>query len=466
MAWPPCWAHPRWSPGCDAGLVHLLQVHLLHPTRAIAPDKSRYYSEMMILRCLVVAVVLSACFHPQSAVVGPLEHPASHSAPAAVATEEEPFAPTSSAPRDLGSPPFRLQLVADPSPSSGVWRLVQLLQENLTRGGAFIIGPGQSTLRVGPEAATLYVPTSRGTHERSFPFRRRDADGRARALAAQLHRFYLGDSGPYFTRFAFVAGTGASPRSRHVFTVNFDGTGVRRVSDDYQPNLLPAWSGAGDLIYTAFVNRAPALVLRPVRGAVQILARERDLNTGAAFSPDGQQIAVSQSVDGNTDIYLLDRQGRVRRRLTDHLGIDISPTWSPAGDELVFVSDRGGSPQLHLLSLRDGGVRRLTTSGFYNQEPDWCPMRGSRQIVYTHRYNGRRYEVHLLDADSGQATPLTFDGGQNNGPSWSPDCRMVLYSASQTSLWMVSVDGTRRQRLYSGIARSPAWSPRLPEGWF
>jgi len=420
----------------------------------------------LLLSALCLALLGEGCPRPAPVVAPPAEEPPPPPPPV-ISPEEEPFSPVPGPARALGSPPFRLALVTDPGDRPR--RVAELLRLNLERSGAFVLdgaSPPVATLRVGPRAAMLYLPhgVPGGPFERSFPLdgASRGAAATARALASALHSFYLNEPGLYFTRIAFISGTGADSRARHVFTVGFDGTGVRRVSGEDHPNLLPAWSRAGDLVYTAFVGGAPALVLRPAGGgAAQVLARQRDLNTGAAFSPDGRTIAVSQSVDGNTDVYLLDRRGNVTRRLTRHAGIDISPTWSPAGDEIAFISDREGSPQVWLASLRDGSFRRLTSDGFYNQEPDWCPLPGSREIVYTHRYSGSRYEVHLLDADTGRSLRLTQDDGQNTGPSWSPDCRWILYAAKGRGLWAITTDGRARRQLYAGAARSPAWSPRL-----
>jgi Tol biopolymer transport system component len=108
----------------------------------------------------------------------------------------------------------------------------------------------------------------------------------------------------------------------------------------------------------------------------------------------------------------------------------------------------GGDPQL------------LTTSGNYNQEPDWCGRRGSSAIAYTRRYPNERYEVHVVDADSGEDRRLTQDGGVNKSPSWAPDCSLIVFTAGETGLHLISPDGRQRRQLYRGRALTPAWSRR------
>ena len=413
---------------------------------------------------LLVSLLLPACPLPRPGPRAPAPP-----APAAPAPRPSPEtrAPETPGPgplaRSLGPPPYRLAVTANPPVTHDLRRLVASLKHNLRRAGAFeVTSSSAATLRVGSRAATLHVPTPEGRNAgTTFDLAPRQAE-RGRVLASDLHRFYTGLAGPYRTRIAFIAGTPAAPRARHVFTVSFDGADLSRVSDQHSLNLLPAWSRQGDLVYTAFVVGSPLVVLRPAgQSDVQLLGHGRGLNTGPAFSPDGQQIAVSQSVDGNTDIYLVDRHGVVLRRLTRHRGIDISPAFSPAARELAFVSDRGGSPQIYRMSLETGEVRRLTIRGSYNQEPSWCPLRGSRRIAYTHRHPGSRYEIHLLDADTGASTRLTRTGGKNTSPSWSPDCRFLVFASKGRGLWMVAPDGSQLHKLHAGRARSPAWSPPL-----
>jgi Tol biopolymer transport system component len=52
-------------------------------------------------------------------------------------------------------------------------------------------------------------------------------------------------------------------------------------------------------------------------------------NNDPAWSPDGSQIAFATRRDGNFEIYVMNANGQVQKRLTDSELGDLSPSWSP-----------------------------------------------------------------------------------------------------------------------------------------
>ena len=65
------------------------------------------------------------------------------------------------------------------------------------------------------------------------------------------------------------------------------------------------------------------------------------------FSPDGTQMALVLSRDGNPEVYVMDLATRNLRRITRHHAIDTEPSWTPDGQGVLFTSDRGGKPQIY-----------------------------------------------------------------------------------------------------------------------
>lgn len=307
------------------------------------------------------------------------------------------------------------------------------------------------------DAQVSFDTTSAGRPAGALSAAGRDAREAAHRLGNELYRLHTARPGPFLSQIAFVGPAAGQPGSRHVFVTDFAGSAPLRVPSDGGPNILPAWSPEGDLIFTSFARGNPDLFIFPRRARrSRALSTRPGLNTGGSFAPDGRLIAITLTQHGNQDIYLIDRRGAVRRRLTQHPKIDVSPTWSPDGGAIAFVSERSGVPQIYVLEL-GGAPRRLTRGGADNQEPDWCALEGSTLIAYTSRRGGA-YQIFVVDAATGLSRQLTFDGRENTSPSWSPDCQLLVYSDGQEGLRTITADGQRRWQLYRGIARSPAWS--------
>lgn len=233
-------------------------------------------------------------------------------------------------------------------------------------------------------------------------------------------------------------------------------------------NLLPAWAGGGSLLFTSYLGGSTDLYridLGP--GTIAPLSKRPGLNTGAALSPNGKTLALTLSQDGNSEIYLLDREGQNPRRLTyDTFAIDSSPSWSPDGSQLAFVSDRAGSPQIYLMKADGSEVRRLTFQGNYNQTPDWSP-RGDR-IAFTARDERNVFDVFTIELASGRITRITQDQGNNEEPTWAPNGRLMAFVSDrggQKAIYVSDPEGRNQRRVSRGKAPcyTPSWSPLLPE---
>jgi TolB protein len=181
---------------------------------------------------------------------------------------------------------------------------------------------------------------------------------------------------------------------------------------------------------------------------------------GAAFSPDGQRIAVTLSESGNAEIYVLDRSGAILKQLTNTPFIDTSPTWSPDGSRIAFVSDRDGSPQIWVMAADGSGQRRVTRQGNYNQTPKWIPRKDSPPLVaFTARDNNLVYDIFTVDVDTGNIARITQGHGSNRSPTWAPDGRALAYESSRGGIWISTADGRTEKQVYTGNATTPAWSP-------
>ena len=178
------------------------------------------------------------------------------------------------------------------------------------------------------------------------------------------------------------------------------------------------------------------------------------------YFSDRDQLAVTLTRDGGSQIYLISAEGGDSRRMTQSSGIDTEPAFAPDGSSIFFTSDRGGSPQIYRMTIADGSVSRVTFGSTYNVSPRVSP--DGKQLAFITRREGR-FMVGLKDLASGNETLLT-DSGQEESPSFAPNGLWVMYSTRAGGgeyLMAVTTDGRIKQRLTSsaGDIREPAWGP-------
>ncbi len=123
------------------------------------------------------------------------------------------------------------------------------------------------------------------------------------------------------------------------------------------------------------------------------------------FSPDGQWVAFTGDYDGNTDVYLIPRQGGIPRRITHHPVPDEVVGWSPDGRILFRSSRTSSSPIPKLFAVgADGGF------------PEELPLPGGVDITFAG--DGKRFAY--VPTVQWQPGWKRYRGGQTS-PIWISD---------------------------------------------
>lgn len=311
---------------------------------------------------------------------------------------------------------------------------------------------------------------------RDFPARRailvQEYKGSVTEWRRLLHRFsddcvqqITGERGVADSRIAFVVREG---RNKELWVMDADGHAGHALTNDRSIAQSPAWSPEGSLLlFTSWRggNGPQIWVLSPEQKKPFLVSGRSGLNTSSAYSPDGQHIACTLSLDGNAEIYVLDARGGNPRRITSHRAIDTSPSWSPTGRELAFTSDRSGKPQIYVVDADGGSPQRLTFDQDYTDSPAWSP-KGDRMAFVTRVGGG--FDIWTCRADGSGGAPVVT-GGNNENPRWSADGRHLVFASDRDGaygLWVTDLDGALPRKLDTGGRRalSPAWSPRRSTG--
>lgn len=284
----------------------------------------------------------------------------------------------------------------------------------------------------------------------------------AREMARDITQALTGDGSVFDTKIAFVVKQG---QLSDIYTINFDGSDLTKVTNYRSVTLSPRWSPNGQSIgFTSYKDGNPDLYFRRLEDySTRKISDFRGLNLSGGWSPDGRKLLLTLSKDGNEEIYQLDLESGQLKRLTREFSIDVSPAWSPDGRRIVFVSNRSGSPQIFVMDSDGAQVKRLTFEGGYNTSPAWSP--DGRRIAYEGRKNGR-FRIFSLGEDGSSLMQIGPQTGDNESPSWSPDGRYLAFSQRGNGagkIYIMNANGTNIRVLYENPfgCMSPAWSPRL-----
>lgn len=207
---------------------------------------------------------------------------------------------------------------------------------------------------------------------------------------------------------------------------------TKQLTRDNALVLTPRWAPDGSrIIYTSYFRKgAPDIyLLDPATGRRDEFASFKGTNSGARFSPNGQQVAMTLSGQGNAEIWTSNAQGRNLVRRTRSDAVKASPCWSPDGSRIVFAMEPG--PQLYVMSASGGAPQRLNVGFSYAAEPDWSRANPNK-IACTVRVGGR-YQIAVYDMATGSGKVVSkanFDGIE---PAWLADGRHLVYTARDRS---------------------------------
>jgi Tol biopolymer transport system component len=231
---------------------------------------------------------------------------------------------------------------------------------------------------------------------------------------------------------------GPSPAGRHIYVVNVDGSGLRRLT-----------SGAG-------------------------------FDENPAFSPSGKQVVFDRRVGtGKAHIFSINVDGTGLSQLTDGNFNDSEPVYMPSGKRIVFVSDRDHdvkTDRSDIFAMAPSGAnQRVLIDGPRNEsEPDTAPNGKSIAFV-SNRAAG--INIFVAGADGRHVRQLThnkrdcFSGNCNLSPAWSPDGKHVAFLAVgrfSSDLEVMRADGRGEKEFSNGSTEeegfgtrvgSPSWGP-------
>ncbi|MDX9754139.1 MAG: hypothetical protein RBU29_09285, partial [bacterium] len=285
------------------------------------------------------------------------------------------------------------------------------------------------------------------------------------------------------SRIAFI-NQNVSKRVKELFLIDYDGwkDSLTQVTHFNSVTLFPDWSPDGtQLAYVSYKdsNAADAFIQHLASGKVSVLARFKNTNTTPRWCPNGKELLISLSAEGNFEIYRLTPGSKNPKRLTFNKAIDEAPDMSPSGNQIAYISDRIGSPQVYLMDVDGTNNRRISFIERKCDTPMWSPEPvpyasdgvSDYRIAFTGFYSSLQSDIYTVLPDGKSARMLTDGRGDNQNASWSPNARYIAFSSNRSGkheIYIMSSDPDRllpngerffRLTYQPGENLSPAWSP-------
>ncbi len=146
-------------------------------------------------------------------------------------------------------------------------------------------------------------------------------------------------------------------------------------------------------------------------------------------APDGHRVIVGRTVQGNQDLWLLDRT-RLRRFTFDAATDDIS-NWSPDGTRIVFTSTRTGGGDLYL-KLASGAEMetRFVASDEVKTPSSWST--DGRFILFHSTDPQTSSDIWVAPVSGGPPSVLLNTPFREVWGAFSPDGRWVAYMSNES----------------------------------
>lgn len=319
------------------------------------------------------------------------------------------------------------------------------------------------------------------------------------ALSEDVLQAVTGERGLFFSRILMVCNPARKMKSppKDIYIADSDGRNLIQLTDDKTISLSPSWAPDGksitytqyDWVYSGKAKKKGTVLKRHnlSTGRRNVLSSRDGMNSGAAWKPDGSQIAATLSFTGRPELYLIDpssgappeplsrniqwsKVGGGFQASNVNLLFEVEPSWAPDGKKMVISSARSKHPMIYVIDMITKVARQLTFAGIYNASPAWSP-KGDKIVFAAQRLEEGNFDLYLIDPDGNNLNRLTVGDRagkrrvNSENPSWAPTGRHIAFSANEGgsyAVYLSTSDGAVVRKISppGQTCMTPSWGPK------
>jgi eukaryotic-like serine/threonine-protein kinase len=193
-------------------------------------------------------------------------------------------------------------------------------------------------------------------------------------------------------------------------------------------------SRSGSIAYRAAAGDRQVVWIDRSGRSVATLGSPEDTQLSLAhLSPDGRTAVVIRLIDGNQDLWLVDTERGVFRRLTSDQAVDGSAVFSPDGRRIAYATD--GKADVYQIYERrtdaTGGVNPVFESNENKNPFDWSP--DGRYVVYASQSAETNLDLFAIPL-LGERKPLEVarTNSRETEGRFSPNGRWIAYVSTES----------------------------------
>jgi tricorn protease-like protein len=233
------------------------------------------------------------------------------------------------------------------------------------------------------------------------------------------------------------------------YTINVDGTGLRRVSN-----------GQGKTTCGYFFDGDRRIFFGSTHAVDSACPPRPDPSQGYVWGLDP------------FDIYTANADGSALKRLTNYGVYTTEGTLSRDGKRIVFTSLKDGDLEIYTMNVDGSDMKRLTNTPGYDGGPFFSPdgklivyrawhptdtaLATYQRLLRQRLVRPNRMEIFVMNADGTNQRQITNLGGANFAPFFTPDGKRIIFSTNHKNprsrnfdLFLVNLDGTGLEQVTS-----------------